>query len=277
MPRRSQRPPRRFSAPRAALEDRHGETSKTLPGARARDAEPRYRPLRDYAAIGDCHGAALVGRDGSIDWCALGRLDADPVFCRLLDADRGGFWSIRPGGEFQTKRSYLPDSNILSTVFTTADGEVALTDFMPVGRALDAGAHDYVSLNAPAWLVRRVEGLKGSVELIGPLSTVARLRPLSDRALDRGRRRPWRGRAVAVHRSRAAARWRQRQRQAHGARGRLSRSGAGGARAARAPPNERVSELFRITRAFWREWTSLLPLPGPVRSRRSGGARSRSS
>ncbi len=118
-----------------------------MPGARARerDAEPRYRPIRDYAAIGDCHGAALVGRDGSIDWCSLRRFDADPVFCRLLDADRGGFWSIRPSGEFRARRSYLPDGNILRTVFTTADGEVALTDFMPVGRELDCRARTTTS------------------------------------------------------------------------------------------------------------------------------------
>ena len=85
-----------------------------------RASEPRYRPIRDYAAIGDCHGSALVSRDGTIDWCALERFDADPVFCRLLDADRGGFWSIRPTGEYRVARSYLSDSNILRTVFSTA-------------------------------------------------------------------------------------------------------------------------------------------------------------
>jgi alpha,alpha-trehalase len=55
-----------------------------------------YPPIRDYAVIGDCHGAALVSRDGSVDWCCLGRFDADPVFCRLLDTTKGGFLSIRP-------------------------------------------------------------------------------------------------------------------------------------------------------------------------------------
>src|SRR5918994_7979765 len=133
---------------------------------RERAAEPRYRPIRDYAAIGDCHGAALVSRDGSIDWCALRRFDADPVFCRILDAERGGFWSIRPVGESRAVRSYLEGTNILRTVFSTVGGEVAVTDFMPVGRRLDAGPQDYVSLNAPNWLVRRIEGLRGAVELL---------------------------------------------------------------------------------------------------------------
>jgi alpha,alpha-trehalase len=124
-----------------------------------------YTPIRDYAVIGDCHGCALVGRDGSIDWCALRRFDADPIFCRLLDARRGGFWSIRPAGEAQTKRAYAPDTNVLVTTFTTPTGAIRVTDFMPVGRQLDAGAHDYVSLNAPNWVVRRVEGVSGQVDV----------------------------------------------------------------------------------------------------------------
>jgi hypothetical protein len=67
-------------------------------------AEPRYRPIRDYAAIGDCDGAALVSRDGSIDRCTLRRFDADPVACRTLDAVRGGFWLVRPlGGRPRTR------------------------------------------------------------------------------------------------------------------------------------------------------------------------------
>ena len=126
---------------------------------------PRYRPIEDYALIGDCHGAALVGGDGSIDWAALHRFDADPVFCRLLDADRGGHWSLRPRAAHTVTRAYLADTNILRTVFETAAGSVGVTDWMPLGRQLDAGVDDYVSLNAPAWIVRRVEGLHGTVEM----------------------------------------------------------------------------------------------------------------
>ena len=241
------------------------EGIRIAPGARprARDAEPRYRPIRDYAPIGDGHGAALVGRDGSIDWCCLRRLDADPVFCRLLDASRGGFWSIRPSGEFQARRSYLQDSNILRTGFTTADGEVALTDFMPVGRALDAGVHDYVSLNAPGWLVRRVEGLKGTVELI------VRYRP--SRAFARHPTEL----AVAdgaVHGQGVPSLFTDLELRAEGdsASARVILH-AGGYRdlvlAEGHPPGhsptERVFELFRITRAFWQEWIAYCRYQGP--------------
>lgn len=100
-----------------------------------------------------------------MDWCCLGRFDAEPVFCRILDADRGGFFAIEPGGAFSSTRSYLDGTNILRTRFSTPSGTATLTDFMPVGRRPGAGTHDYVRLNAPGWLVRIVEGERGVVPL----------------------------------------------------------------------------------------------------------------
>jgi GH15 family glucan-1,4-alpha-glucosidase len=233
--------------------------------ARERTAEPRYRPIRDYAAIGDCHGSALVSRDGSMDWCALRRFDADPVFCRILDAERGGFWSIRPQGEYRARRSYLPDTNILRTVFSTAEGEVALTDFMPVGRRLDAGPHDYVSLNAPHWLVRRIEGVRGAVEL------VVRYRPSrafarhpTELALEEG----------AIHGEGAPSLFTDLEFTLEGDSASAEVTlHAGSYRdlvlAASTvpghPPTERVSEFFRITRAFWEEWIAYCRYEGPYR------------
>ncbi|MGQ0752108.1 MAG: glycoside hydrolase family 15 protein [Betaproteobacteria bacterium] len=140
-----------------------GESAARLRNEPAED--PRYVPIRDYAAIGDCHGAALVSRSGSVDWCCLGRFDAEPVFCRMLDAERGGFFAIQPVGEFSSVRSYLSGTNILRTTYSTASGTATLTDFMPVGRQAGAGAHDYVQLNAPGWLVRIIEGESGVVPL----------------------------------------------------------------------------------------------------------------
>jgi alpha,alpha-trehalase len=122
-------------------------------------------PIRDYALIGDCHGAALVGRNGAIDWCCLGRFDAEPVFCRLLDADRGGFLSVAPTSGCAVARAYIEGTNLLRTVFTALGGELALIDFMPVGRRRGSATHDYVDLVAPRRLVRIVEALRGTIEV----------------------------------------------------------------------------------------------------------------
>jgi alpha,alpha-trehalase len=236
-------------------------------GSHAREAaaEPRYRPIRDYAAIGDCHGSALVSRDGSIDWCALRRFDADPVFCRLLDADRGGFWSIRPTGEYRAQRRYLQDSNILRTVFSTADGQVAVTDFMPVGRRLDAGPHDYVSLNAPGWLVRRIEGLRGAVELaIRYRPSRAFARQPTELALAGG----------AIHGEGVPSLFTDLAFATQGdAAIAIVTLHAGSYRdlvlagnsAPGHAPTERVPEFFRITRAFWAEWLAYCRYEGPHR------------
>lgn len=83
------------------------------PELRAVAALQRYPPIETYAAIGDCHGAALVSQDASIDWCCLGRFDAEPVCWRLLDAGRGGFFSIAPAGRYSATRGYLGNTNIL--------------------------------------------------------------------------------------------------------------------------------------------------------------------
>lgn len=71
-----------------------------------------YAPIRDYALLGDCHGSALVSRDGSVDWCSLERFDADPVFCRILDATKGGFFCIQPVAQYETTRQYIRGTNI---------------------------------------------------------------------------------------------------------------------------------------------------------------------
>ncbi|MEO1103918.1 MAG: glycoside hydrolase family 15 protein, partial [Pseudomonadota bacterium] len=123
-----------------------------------------YKPIEDYALIGDCHGAALVARNGDIDWCALGRFDAEPMLFPILDSKRGGAWSIAIEGS-TVSRAYEPASNILRTVFETAGGTVEVLDFMPVGRRADAGAFDYVTLSCVGWVVRRVRVLSGEVDL----------------------------------------------------------------------------------------------------------------
>lgn len=99
--------------------------------------EPRYRPLpiADYGLIGDCRSAALVGRNGSIDWLCWPRFDSAACFAALLGDARHGRWRISPPGvDAGVTRSYRGDTLVLETVFDTADGCFALIDFMPAGR-----------------------------------------------------------------------------------------------------------------------------------------------
>lgn len=117
--------------------------------------------IADYAFLSDCQTAALVGRDGSIDWYCPPRFDAPSVFGRMLDP-AGGYWSIGPSGEYRTTRSYLPDSLVLRTEFTTPRGSVALTDALAL--APDARGH-LIGERVPHELLRRVEGLAGAVEI----------------------------------------------------------------------------------------------------------------
>ncbi|WP_152048396.1 glycoside hydrolase family 15 protein [Aureimonas psammosilenae] len=94
-----------------------------------------YRPIEDYALLSNCHGCALVARDGSIDWACLERFDGDPVFSRLLDRERGGWFAIHPEGRFETSRLYLPRTKILETTFSTKEGALSVHDFMPAPEA----------------------------------------------------------------------------------------------------------------------------------------------
>jgi len=91
-----------------------------------------YLSISGYALIGDCRSAALVGIDGSIDWLCLQRFDDESVFCRLLDAQKGGSWQISPELPFQVQRRYRDRTNLLDTMFSTRTGVAVLTDFMPV-------------------------------------------------------------------------------------------------------------------------------------------------
>jgi GH15 family glucan-1,4-alpha-glucosidase len=88
--------------------------------------------IRDYAIIGDLETAALVARNGSIDWLCLPRFDSPACFAALLGTPDNGRWLIAPKADAKIKRRYRPDSLILETEFRTAKGAVTLIDFMPV-------------------------------------------------------------------------------------------------------------------------------------------------
>ena len=115
-----------------------------------------YLPIGDYGVIGDLHTAALVGRNGSIDWCCAPRFDSPSVFGAILDAQRGGRCVIAPAAPAVSEQRYLPGTNVLVNTFTPhAGGAVQLTDFMPVGPARDGRGEIH----------RRVRCLRGSAEV----------------------------------------------------------------------------------------------------------------
>lgn len=107
--------------------------------------------ISDYALIGDCHSAALVGLDGAIDWACFPRFDSAACFARMLDINRGGSFRIAPAGiERATARAYVPDTNVLTTTFQVPGGVLEVTDLMPV-------PHRYT-------ILRRVRCVGGSVQ-----------------------------------------------------------------------------------------------------------------
>src|SRR6185503_12056479 len=92
-----------------------------------------YRPISSYAVIGDLHTAALVGLNGSIDWCCFPHFDSPSVFASMLDAARGGSFHIAPAVAHTSEQRYSPATNVLITTFSLdAGGVVELTDFMPI-------------------------------------------------------------------------------------------------------------------------------------------------
>ncbi len=115
-----------------------------------------YQAIDDYGIVGDLHTAALIGKNGSIDWLPVPRFDSPSVFGAILDDRKGGFFRIAPlNGEVRKKQVYWPDTNILVTRFLAADGAGEITDFMPL-----RGPGDRRGMR----LIRRVRVLRGRMK-----------------------------------------------------------------------------------------------------------------
>ncbi|GCF10999.1 glycoside hydrolase family 15 protein [Dictyobacter arantiisoli] len=131
-----------------------------------------YLPINSYGVIGDCHSAVLVSPDGSVDWGCLPDFDSPAIFCRLLDAEQGGYFQIAPTeGNIPGSQRYLRGSNVLQTRFASIAGEVVLTDFMPVETL---SAWPYQAMNNNTWtredgschcMVRIVECVHGEMSV----------------------------------------------------------------------------------------------------------------
>ena len=114
-----------------------------------------YKPIGDYGIIGNRRSAALVGLDGSIDWCCFPRFDSPSVFAAILDAEKGGRFSIAPEGPYTSSQGYVGDSNVLETQFVARDGVCSIIDCMPL---YEQGDGDPVQLHRIVRVLRCKEG-----------------------------------------------------------------------------------------------------------------------
>ena len=149
----------------------------THPRSEAASSREASQPIANYGLLADSNSAALVDRDGSIDWLCLPRYDSDAIFARLLDPD-AGHWSIRPAAAYTAERHYLPGTLAIETTFTTDAGQARLTDAMVFAEG--QRGHD-LGFDAPHELVRSVEGVSGEVEMqleLAPRPQYGLVRPL---------------------------------------------------------------------------------------------------
>jgi GH15 family glucan-1,4-alpha-glucosidase len=94
--------------------------------------DTRYPPIGDYGMLGDLRSAALLSKQGSIDWMCLPRFDSPWIFGRLLDWDKGGYLELRPQDGVLTYRQYRRDSNVIQTVWSSGRARMRVVDWMPV-------------------------------------------------------------------------------------------------------------------------------------------------
>ncbi len=122
---------------------------------------PPYRPIEDYGIIGNLSSAALVRLDGSIDWCCLPHLDSPSVFAALIDAEKGGFFMVRPPSYTESTQEYLEGTNVLKTIFRVEGGRVEIVDFMPTGQSVHRESPGPEHLE----IYRRIRCTHGRVDL----------------------------------------------------------------------------------------------------------------
>jgi GH15 family glucan-1,4-alpha-glucosidase len=115
-----------------------------------------YQDIGSYGVIGDLHSVALVGMDGSIDWCCLPNFDSPSVFAAILDDQKGGFFRIASTVEAHRRQMYFPETNVLLTRFLNTHGIGEITDFMTIPGDSDGRA-------APHQIVRQVSCVRGQM------------------------------------------------------------------------------------------------------------------
>ncbi|ORX93558.1 glycoside hydrolase family 15 protein [Basidiobolus meristosporus CBS 931.73] len=118
-----------------------------------------YLPVENYGVIGNMRTVALCSVDGSIDFFCYPNFDSPSVFARMLDKDRGGYFTVSPEEYRSSKQQYLPGSNILNTKFVSEDGVCELLEFMHHPK------HSEFSKPLYPWLIRKVKMIRGNIKL----------------------------------------------------------------------------------------------------------------
>jgi GH15 family glucan-1,4-alpha-glucosidase len=134
----------------------------------------KYKPISGYGIVGNTRTSALVGYDGSIDWCCLPKFDSPSVFASILDHNVGGRWGIMPVGKGNSTQSYIENTNILQTQFSVENSRMVLTDFMP------CSLHHEEAWASPPEIHRIIDCVKGKITvqmLIEPRFDYARSVP----------------------------------------------------------------------------------------------------
>lgn len=120
-----------------------------------------YKPIDDYGVIGNCRTVALVGRDGSIDWCPMPELSSPGVFSAILDRRTGGRFRVGPASPVLGRQEYLESTNVLRTRFLVQGGALSVIDFMPLSGHIEGRGGS----TAPPQLHRLVRCDQGEVEV----------------------------------------------------------------------------------------------------------------
>jgi GH15 family glucan-1,4-alpha-glucosidase len=146
-----------------------------------------YLPIEAYGAVGNGRTIALIGSDASIDWLCFPRIDSPSVFGRILDAGKGGYWSIQPLDVWISKRHYIEDTNVLVTRFETASGIAEIVDMMPsIGFGANLGIVDRLFSGMVIRIVRGVEGRVRLRQEIAPRFEYGRHAPVFELVPGRG-------------------------------------------------------------------------------------------
>lgn len=127
-------------------------------------ADEDFPPIGDFGLISNCRSSALVGRDGSVEWACFGRFDARPIFARILDRRLGGWFRMGAAGARAATRRYLPDTNVLETTFRTAEGEVTVTDCLPLRDDTREPGRSVVD-EPEGLMLRVIRGVSGVVDV----------------------------------------------------------------------------------------------------------------